>query len=212
MGGVAPELGDEAVFPVEIGLHRLGGVVGAFIGAAIDIVECRKGSSVAICQGAGRPGRQPALQDQRPEAERREFGGGEAGLLAIGRNQHEGLFPGQVGGQILFQPGADDEMRAGDMAAPVSRARSEIEQGRLIRRQQFFQHVGRDRLRRRPERQRGAPGPVGLQGVVRHLVQHDGVPAHLRQPGGRHVGARAEIVEQHDASAPHRREMVGFLY
>src|SRR6202011_2878538 len=35
MGGVAPELFDEAIFPVEIGLHGLGCDIGAFIGTPV---------------------------------------------------------------------------------------------------------------------------------------------------------------------------------
>jgi hypothetical protein len=37
MGGVAPELFDEAIFPIEIGLHRAGIDTGAFIGAPVAV-------------------------------------------------------------------------------------------------------------------------------------------------------------------------------
>ena len=37
MGGVAAELLDQAIFPIEIGLHRAFLDIGAFVGAAVAV-------------------------------------------------------------------------------------------------------------------------------------------------------------------------------
>ena len=54
MGCVAPELLDQTVFPIEIGLHRAGIDVGAFIGTPViaAITVGRQGFGAAIYVGS----------------------------------------------------------------------------------------------------------------------------------------------------------------
>ena len=76
MAGVLPQLLHQAVFPLEIGLHGLGGVVGALIGPAIDVVGGVGGAREAGFQGVagGDPGGGPARQDQGVvSGQRRKF-------------------------------------------------------------------------------------------------------------------------------------------
>ncbi|MNI41802.1 hypothetical protein D3C73_960640 [compost metagenome] len=44
------------------------------------------------------------------------------------------------------------------------------------------------------------------------IVQHMHFPAQLGQPGGRHVGAHAVVVHQHQARPAHAGEMIGLLH
>ncbi len=74
------------------------------------------------------------------------------------------------------------------------------------------QIVRRNLLHRRQGRQDGARR-AGLQPVPQEAaVQHIGVPAHLGEPRGGHVGPGAQVVGQHDPRAAHRGEHVGLLH
>ena len=54
---------------------------------------------------------------------------------------------------------------------------------------------------------------VSVRKVLRlQAFQHKHLPSHLRQPRGRHIGAHAFGVAQHDAGTAHRGGVVGLLH